>query len=345
MGSPVKFQNSIAFEKHLKEASGHPLSAVFMILGLPEFERKKIIEKIETILKEKKPSLEKVMLDASNTSVETLLQHLRSPSLFSKDSLYVLEGVEKIPSASIDPLGEYLAAPFLGNTLILSGNTLKNQAALYNVGKKEMLVLDLSEEKPWERRDRLQRWLVLEAAKEGKTLKAEAAAHLFTQVGLDYARLQQELIKLLCFTYERKSVEKEDVEKLISSQAPLNNWQLSENLVWQEDVEIASTLIDPSFVLGLIGQIRYHLELGIQIAYYLKEGLTPHEIAGRFPTFKKASFERALPVVKKRKEHFFKEALKALFDLELACKSTGLAAPLLFEHFLVKLSYLKKAHG
>jgi DNA polymerase-3 subunit delta len=319
----MKLTSLTAFEKHLKEAAQAHLSRVYMVVAAVHFERKKIIEKIKEAVQPDTLT----HFDATSAPMEKVVAQLNTLSLLGERPLIILEGFEKLKKGDLEILATYLQKPSPFAYLVLSGASLKGQADLYQKAKKEVIVLDLSEEKPWEKEKRLREYLTQSAKESGKTLGPDLAAQLVTEVGPDLASLDQELFKLVAYVGSRSQITLDDARAICSSYHTLTGWQLAESLVWEERGAVRFPLIDTSFLLSLIGQIRYHLQLGIQIC----EG------------FKTGQADKFLHAARKFGPTYFKQGLQALFEMELAAKSSGIAPDLLLEIFTAKLLLRKDA--
>jgi DNA polymerase III subunit delta len=327
-----------AFEKHLQEAFPDHLSHAYMVLSPFDFERRRMIEMIASVLHRKDQMEEGTVLDASVCPIENILGHLNSYSLLSSHALVILDRIEKLKKTACEALAGYLAAPSQKVFLILGGSSLKGLTDLYQKGKKELVILDLSEEKPWDRKARLQQWLVKEAAQAQKTLAPALVNHLLEEVGLDMQNLHQELEKLICFSGEKNTIELQDALTICSSNRSVSSWQRAESLVWEEK-DISQEAIPDVF--SLIGPVRYQLQLGHQLAFFIKERKTLQEIAQFFPHSKSRNLEKNAGIARRRGELFFKEGLSALFDLELSLKNGAHDPSLIWDLFTSKLNLLK----
>jgi len=211
----LKFQSTPAFEKHLNEAFPDHLSHAYMVLSPSDFERKKMIEMILSTLHRKEKMIE-VAFDASSCPIESILDQLNSYSLFGNHSLVVLDRIEKLKKTACEALAHYLSAPSQTTFLILGGSSLKGLTELYQKGKKELVILDLSEEKPWDRKARLRQWLIKEASHAKKRLAPDLIDYLMEKIEPDMQSLHQELEKLIVFTGEKNAIGLQDALKICS---------------------------------------------------------------------------------------------------------------------------------
>lgn len=333
----MRYQQLPAFEKQLQEAFPDHLSRIYMVAAPDAFERKNIIKNILAVLQKKETSSSVVFHEANALPIEKILEQLNTLSLFGGANIVVLDGIEKLKKADGETLAGYLEHPSRFAYLILGGASLKSHAGLYQKGKKEVVLIDLAEEKPWDRQRRLKEWILAKAAKEKKTLNADAAAQLLEQIGPDMPALEQELLKLVCFVGERPRIELKDVQTICSSHTVASGWQISEALVWGSR-PLKQDHMDLSTLLALIGQIRYQLQIGHQIEALLSQGVHPHELAGYFPSLKPQTLDKCTNEAQRKKRGFFAHGLKLLFDLELSCKSSSTDPELLYDIFTTRLA-------
>lgn len=328
----MKYQSVASFDKHLREAFPDHLSRIYMVATACDFERKKMIEKVTALLCRKDSQAQIANYDASVTSIEAVLEQLNTKTLFGGYSIVVFDVVEKLKKADAEKLAEYLFSPSHDSFLVLGAN--KALAELYQKGKKEMVVLDLSEEKPWERQRRLNEWLFEEAKTAEKHLSSEAAAYIFEHIGFDMPSLHQELVKLICYVGARPSIQLHDAKAICSSRYTQTGWQLADGLIWGKEVISEGKNVDPFL---LIGQLRYQLQMGCQITSLLEKNATPSDISRLFPNLRPQVLEKYVAGARQKKTAYFRKGLIALYDLECASKSSALDPQLLLDRFLFRL--------
>lgn len=298
-----------------------------------------MVEKILAALFRKDASVQAARFEAGAHPVGDLIQQLNTRPLFGSFALLFFDGVERLKKEEAEGLLYYLINPSHSSFLVLGASSSKILGEMYQKAKKEMVVLDLSDEKPWERQRRLAEELAEEAKKAGKTVSSEAAAYLFEHVGLDMPGLCQELAKLVCFVGERPLIQKADAEKICVSRVELTSWQLSEKVIWGKESIGAEKKEDLSFILPFIGGLRYQLQIGLQLAELAQKGASGQEIARLLPQLRPQTLDKYLPIVRQKKAAYFRKGLHALFELEFSAKSASIDLGTLFDRFLAKLRY------
>lgn len=334
----MKYQNLSAFEKHLQQAAKVQLSLVFLIVSACPYERKKIAEKIMAAIHTQQPDVSMQIKEAVQGSLEKQINELNTTSLLSGKRALYLDSIDKLKKSGLVALAEYVASPSPFAYLLLGASASKQLDDLYAKGKKELIVCDLSQEKPWDRRDRLKRLLIDEAARAGKRLNGDAAEHLLENVGLNRPALEQEVVKLITYAGERKELTLQDVLALCSVQKQLSPWQLAEAIVWKESWSRTGDTIDLSMLLPLVSQLRLQLQHGLILSVLVERRAAQEEIAHYLPTVKPALLDKMLVIVKRRRSMFFKRALALLFDMELMAKSSAFEPDLILDLFLAKLA-------
>lgn len=306
----MKFQKYDAFENHFTQSFPEHLSAVYLIIQADEQERKQIFHTLVHKLKQ-------VSDFQKFYSLEEALVHLSNGSLFFNKVSALYDGVEELTDKEQERLLAYLQHPNPVGHLILGAKNSKNVAELYQKGKKELVLLDLSQEKPWDQLDRFKKWVVQLVIGEKKQITPDAVEALFERIPPDRALLQNEMEKLLSYIGERKQITRKDVEALCSPSQELNLFKTSEQLIWGGLEEMPDC--EPLSILGLM---RYQLEMGLKMACLLKRGESETSIGARFPKVRPKQLQNYLLKAHTRGIDYFKRGLLSLFDLEWKLKSS-----------------------
>ncbi len=331
----MKFSSIAPFDKHLKEAFPAHLAPIFLLVTPCDYERRKNIDKISSLIRKKDPTVRIVRLSGLESPLEHVKGELLTPSLWGGLTLVVYEAIDKVKNNAL--LGDLFAHFPPGVHLVLGASGFKAVSELYQKGKKDMIVLDLSDEKPWEKERRLQDWLIEQAKQQQKTLSSDVVQYLMQHLGPDLATLDQELAKLLCYVGDKTRVELEDAKAICTTRDLFTGWQLAEKIVWDRAASLGEKLSDLGFLFPFLGQLRYHLQLGYRLAELIEQKATPGDIKHHFPTQRPQQLEKFSLQAKVRKPLFFRRGLEALYQLEFASKSSPLDIGVLFDVFQAKL--------
>ncbi len=334
----MKFSSWPAFCKHLADSAPDHLAPVYLVIAACRYERRKIFEKIFSTFKANQSDLDFTWYNAGEIPLSDAIVQLSSPSLFGPVPVIVFDGLDQLKKSDWDPLFAYVEKPPSLAHLLLGSAQTKNTAELYQKGKKELIVLDLSEEKVWDRKARVQRHLLELAQQHGKKLSLEGALYMIEQVGLDLSRLEQELIKLVCFIGERSAIEMQDIEMICSAEKHSSTWQLSEAIIWEKKSPSPPSAIDLAWLLPFLGQLRYQLQIGLQLAVMLDMHMLPGDMAKQFPQLRGALLDKRIGGAKQLGQQYFRSGLLSLFDIEMLAKQSGGTAPFLFDLLTAKLA-------
>ncbi len=339
----MKYQNLSAFEKHLQQAAKVHLSRVFLVISSCPYERKKIVEKIIVAIRTEQRDVHFHTQEASPGSLEEQINGLNTFSLLSGKQVLYLDSIDKLKKNGLVLLAEYVAHPSPFAYLLLGASTSKALSELYAKGKKELIVCDLSEEKPWDRKDRLRRTLLDKAVKAGKQLSGDAVGYLLENIGLNLSGLEQELVKLITYVGDRREITLQDVHVLCGVQKSLNAWQLAEAIVWKESLPRSEEPVDLAMLLSLFSPLRLQLQQGLILSVLVERGAAQEEIVHYLPMVKPAALEKMMLIVKRRHSGFFKRALDLLFDIELLTKNSSFEPGLLLDLVLTKMAVLSNS--
>ena len=288
-----------------------------------------------TLKKKKEASLEVFKLDASLLTGANLQEIAATSSFWAQGKVIVLDSLEKIKKPFLDVLLS-MSHSSLEVSFIAGASSLKGLSELLEKGKKEIVLLDLSQEKPWDRQSRLREWVVDLAKKQSKVFSGESLALFFERTGLDYTLLEQEVHKLSSYVGDKNIIEAKDVEAVGVVAASSSLWQLADSLIWEPKKIREPRFEDVSSVLSFIPLLRSQLQTGLQLKFLINA--PKEEIAEAFPQLRPQTLESMLKNSQKRSFHFFIAALKALFELELDLKSRGLPCEILWDLFKGKLA-------
>ena len=329
----MKFQTGTAFEKHLKESYPHHLARLYLFISPCEYEKRVWTEQLVQLLRQKEDGLQMTRFVAPEPSPMVILDEVRAPSLWGGLRILIVDQIDKVK-----PLGPFLdllnhLAPDV--VLIFLAGSAKPVAELYQKGKKELVAVDISDEKPWDKERRLQEWLREEARKAGKQLSPDVAAEILRHLGTDLATLHQELKKLITFVAEKNVLERRDVEAICGAKDLTTGWQLAEAVVWKQPVSLKEKIADLGFLFPFLGQVRYHLQLGAQMADLIERKAAPQELKKHFPSLR--TLDKLLPIATQRGSRFFLQGLLKLYDFELQAKSASIDLSVAFDVLQAKI--------
>lgn len=339
----MKYSNLRAFEKHLEGAYPAHFAPVYAILCKDDFLRK---ESVSLLLKhllrnQTNPDLALKTFDGDKFNASAFWDELEGFGFFSEKRYIVLNNCDKLPKAQTELLEKYFTSPNTRNVLVLAAANLNRNTNFYKKGEKTGILLDIPEEKPWEKERSIQEWMRQHVAKVGKRLDPRAAEAIVKQVGPDHARVNSELEKLYCYVGERPDITLQDVGALTTCVNVENIWQLSEALFLRNPLNafrIGKGLLgDGTALIALLRQLRTQFQTEFQICSILSNGGTPQQVTAQFPYMSGQILERHLKQAQAFGLHRFKCAMLLIDQTEREAKNSSTDSELLFERLVTTI--------
>jgi len=340
----VRYHTLSGLEKHLAQASLEAEGNFFGIQAEDSLERLWIREKILPVLTKKFPGVALEEIDLEQTCLQKALQEMDSTDLFAHQKIYVLKSPEKLSKDSLEVLTRQL--PRLGCLgVIIEGYDTKVEIKLYEKLKKQMVVLDLTKEKPWDKKARLFSWLESFAARHKKSLHKEALEILYEKSQRHFSWMYQELEKLICFAKDSPQITLKDVQKLCGLEAEVNTYLLCEGVIFGGKEGIRQALnyaLDSQELFALFGQLRFQLHTGMKLQEYLNKGAPQEEFEGSFVYSVQKNLPKYIKACHNLPKDYFFQGLVLLLDYEKKAKSQSLDHKALFTSLLMHLEQLLK---
>ncbi len=205
--------NKISYTDLHKNISKNEISPIYIFIGNQSY-----------LIDEALSDLKKIVLGASSDFNFSLFYGDSTPSreiinsattypMLSQMRLVTVKNAEKLPESELKSLDSYFLSPSPSTCLVLifsPDDTVKSTAraklGLENTKGVVFVDFDIKD---------VSKALKQEATKFGYDITKEAAKHLISLVGENMQDIHLELQKLVLFAGERKTIEVEDVEKLI----------------------------------------------------------------------------------------------------------------------------------
>jgi len=327
----MRYQSLKAFEKHLADSSPRHLCKCYLIQVADSGERAKVMSLLLRYCLA--PEGQLLRMEGDEANLPQLFDALQSRSLFGGETVVVLDLCDKLGKKEAEGLGEFLEKGSLAGSLMLgaSGKTVLAKAV-----EKLGVILDLSEEKPWDRDKRIGEGLQARAQSAGKRLGVGVVPLLFERLGNEVVLLDSEIDKLICYTGERLMIECADVLQISSASKMYSLWQMAEDLVWGE-----GTMVESEAFHGLIPSVRAQLQLGLKLATFLAEGTAIQCGAPHFPKMWPKLLEKRKEQAAQKGMVFFQRGLDLLFKVELLSRTGSSQVEALFDLFRTGL-YAKR---
>lgn len=338
----MKFQTLQAFEKHLQDTPKEHFPCYFAVLASDVMERRFLVEKIFTALKKLDPSFEIIKFDLSVVAFETLRDELSSSDLFASKKCIHLKNLEKATKAILEALSEILLREKV-YPVILEGEDIKNDPKFYERLKKELVVIDLTKEKPWERKARIVSWVEGFLYKHKKSIQKDVLESLYEKCQKNLSQMMQEVEKLICYVKDSSVITLSHVETLCDLKVESQSWGLSEAVVWEVQgcALAAKENMDQTNFYSMLGQLRYHYQVGLKMKQLIGSNLSEGEVSSFFPTLQPKTLHKYYQSAFSMKEEYFTKAISYLFECEVKSKSQSIDLNLLWVDLLANINKIK----
>lgn len=258
------FHNYQGFEKHLKETPNDQLSSFYAIITESFEERSLLTKKIykRFSLFKSDLSLEKVDFSKEAQNILAACEY----SLFSRSKFLCIKNIEKISEKDLKLLSILFKNK---DPIVFSARLSTSLKELYNKHKKELVVIDLTTEKPWERRERFLTWSLSYLKRFNLSVDREGLNRLLQNVS-HFDVLKNELDKLVLYCNGEKIISKEIMQEVSRTLPHMTLWKVSEELFFSQDkIEVKKFMqgiVESTDIQTLFSHFKYHVEL----ALYLK---------------------------------------------------------------------------
>jgi DNA polymerase-3 subunit delta len=306
----MRYQNLKSFQKHLASAAPHHLCRFYLVAIADDFERRKTLNEVLSYFK-----IEPTRISCDKSALADCMNAMQSMSLFG-ESMAVIDCVEKLSKKEVQTLADSLSA---ASGFVLIGSRSK-LGPLFALVEKEGVVLDLLDEKPWDKEKRLAEILIERAHLASKKLLPDAAHLLFERLSLDQALLESEIDKLICYVGERPTITKEDILSISAMSQSSTLWSQAEEIVW-EGADILS--MDSTSFHGLIPALRSQLHIGLSLATLIEEKKPSTEWGRYLPKLWPKTLEKRSSQAARLGVSYFRKKLEKLFEIELLSRSNS----------------------
>ncbi len=318
----MRYQNLKSFQKHLSSAAPNNLCRVYLIAVADDFERASALDAILACLST--PDTLPSRFSGADFSLRDILDAIQSPSLLGGDPIVILDEMEKAPKKEMETL---LRSPIAGGYLLLGSRAKTPHAAAI---EKQGVVLDLTDEKPWDKEKRLGEQLLERAQNAGKRLAPDALQLLFERMEKDAAVLESEIDKLICYAGDRSTIERSDVLAISAPSRSHTLWQTADDVIW-DGKEFPP--LDSSSFHALVPLLRAQLVIGLKLSALIEGKIPADEWNAHLPKMWPKALEKKASAAARLGAPFFKKALERLFEIELLSRSQSSQTSALLDLF------------
>lgn len=339
----MKFTNTRAFEKHLIDAAPRHFAPVYLLIGKDDFERKEAENILLNILLKDIGSREHALqvFDADRASIEEILAELSSMSFFAKQRIICVHNAEKLNKEATNKVEDYFESPSSSVFFVLSASAINRGTKFYKKSEKVGIILDLQEEKAWEKESTLANKVTAWALQSNKKIDLQTARFFVQHSGTDQTVLYNEMEKLLCYVAEKSSITTQDIMTICTGVNTKNAWQLGDAIFRRDGasaLKVATSLLhEGSPFFSLVRQLRSQFQTKLIISTILLEGGGPEEVLQKYPYMKGQILQQNLQLARSYGMEALKKGILAIDESELLAKNSSIEEELLTQRLIIKL--------
>lgn len=308
------------------------------------FQEKDFFTKIEAALSASGQKPEMLQLDTKTTSVEEILESANSFSMFASKRLILVTQSKEITEDQEAAILQYLQNPSPMTTLIWKLKKLDKRKKFTKQIQSMGCLIQFSKPKPGE----MGPWIDRIAASLKISVARDAKPILIENMGTNLALLQHELEKLSLYIHPKTTIERADVELMISKSTGEDIFAFTDAVIQKNSKRALSSLqyllSEGTVPLVLLSMILRH----IRILMKIHQGL--HQ---KVPTSALASFVGIPPFLVQRyvdQSRTFSvqdcdQAISLLQSADRDFKSTGLSNRFILERTMISLMTAKRSQS
>jgi DNA polymerase-3 subunit delta len=299
----------------------------YLILHPVDLERNELVRKVVSSLDPSPGAI--TFLKGSDTSCQEIISLLNSPNLFGSDPIVIVEEIDELEKIELEILDAFIQQ---GNPFGFLIGSSKSKLSINSSFDKGGIVLDLLDEKPWDKEKRCMELIFTQAAKGNKRLSPDAANLLMERIGADPFLIVSEIDKLICYVGDRSQIDSSDILKISAQSKEETIWQIAEEIVWEKGNPKHIELLS---IHALIPALRQQLAIGLKINEL--QGTPRDQWSSFLPKMWPKTLEKRSSQAIYLGKSYFQKGLSLLFKLELLTRTGSTQEEALIDLFRTQL--------
>lgn len=281
-------------------------------------------------------------LPAENTQIQDVLTELNTINIFAKKRIFIYRNIDKLTKTATAALEDYIDKANPDVLLVLTAQSVNKGTKFYKKAEKQGVILDIPEEKPWQREKSVINWLHEKVQRDGKQAEPRALEALVKQIGTDQNFLEQEIEKIYCYIGDRKLITIADIASISSFVNVDSIWQLGESIFSfnvSDALKCMKSLLDDEVpLLTLLRQLRSQYQTYLQICTILAAGQGKDEVVKHFRYLTGNILNKKITEAQSYGLNRFKKGILKIDETELKVKSSAANLEFLAEMLVVSLA-------
>lgn len=225
------------------------------------------------------------VLDAESVNISEILENANTTSMFEDRKLILVKNAEKLKSADIKQLENYLDSPAPGSCIIL----WSREGRKPSTGKKSKLSV-----KTFEEAENISKLISDESRRFNINLSKNAVKLLHDLLGDDLRIINNEIIKLSQFYNDKDYIDEKDVQDFVTNRKSESIFELT-NAVSEKDKQKAFSVLSVLEASGhdpvsILSTLAWRFRQINQAKQYIEENLSGENILKKIGTSKGAFY-------------------------------------------------------
>lgn len=337
----MKYDQFAAFEKHVENSAPDHFSDIYLIVAKESYDRTSLEQVLIQKIQKSRKNVQIKPFSAESVEMASFLLEINTLSFFAEHQVFLLKNSEKLKSEDRDSLTAYLESPNRKATLVISAETMAANTKFYKKLEKVAVIVELQKLAPYAEKQFVAEWAKKRLRESGKEIEPQVLENLLQQLGSDRGYLEQELEKLILYTWDQKRIENKDIKAICEKTNQENIWKLGDAIFARNAALslqiLRALLLDGAEGIPLLRQIRNQVQRGFQICSILKQGGTPSQITELFPYMKGSILKKNIDSATQFGLERFKNALISIDEIEFESKNGNIAFDILAEKLIFKM--------
>jgi DNA polymerase-3 subunit delta len=321
----MRHQHPRTFTKHLEASAPDHFASVYVFAAKEPLERRWGFEQLKKAVFKSCPQLDFQSFGGENNSFKAFLMALDMPPLLKSKRLLFFSDLHLLPKESLERLGAALEKLDPLTLVALTTESLAKQAPFQKIIEKQGVILELGEEKPWERQKHRVEWL-MQAASELKLQAALEALELLAQgAPPHWIGLMSEWDKLITYTIGEQTITAEHVKRICCLTPQITPWALGEailDLDFKKSMsQMAQLLWQGEAFIALLRQLRGQLTQSLHLLSLAGAGLG-EKIEQKWPYLKGGLLQKQISAARKYGPQQLIRALEIIDKIEFKAKDS-----------------------
>lgn len=186
---------------------------IYLLYGEEGYLKRQYKERFTKAMLPEGDTMNYAYYEGKNVDVREVIDLAETLPFFSECRLIVFENTGFFKSAGAE-LADYVKEMPPTTYFLFIENEVDKRSKLYKAVKAKGHIVELGAQDE----ATLKRWVAGLVKKEGKQISESCIVYLLGKIGTDMENIQRELEKLFCYTLERDSIEKEDIDAVCVTQ-------------------------------------------------------------------------------------------------------------------------------